>query len=121
MRFPSFVLLAALITLPAAAQTANDGSTSQMDMQNMPGMKPPAAKSNPPKNTEPVKPLPTPDTPKDNMGDMPMDHSGATHGMASMEGMSGMSETGLLGSYPMTRDASGTSFSASSRCATAVG
>jgi len=110
MRFPSFVLLAALITLPAAAQTANDGSTSQMDMQNMPGMKPPAAKANPPKNTEPVKPLPAPDTPKDNMGDMPMDRSGAMHGMASMDGMSGMSETGLLGSYPMTRDASGTSW-----------
>jgi hypothetical protein len=107
MRFPSFVLLATLITLPAAAQTASDGSMSQMDMQNMPGMKPPTTKATPPKAPEPVKPPPAPVAPKDDMGDMPMDHSDAMHGM---DGMSGMSENGLLGSYPMTRDASGTSW-----------
>jgi len=103
MRFLSFVLLATLVTLPTAAQTANDGSMSQMDTQNMPGMKPPAAKTNPPKKSEPAKP-PAPVAPKDSMGDMPMDRSDAMHGM------DGMSETGLLGSYPMTRDASGTSW-----------
>jgi hypothetical protein len=108
MRFPSFVLLATLITLPAAAEAAGGSSMSQMDMQNMPGMgpsKPADTKAEPPKKADTPSPVPAP--PSDAMPGTKMDTMGSMDGMS---GMSGMSATGLLGSYPMTRDASGTSW-----------
>ncbi|HEX2593757.1 MAG TPA: hypothetical protein VHL34_19820, partial [Rhizomicrobium sp.] len=77
-------LLAALLSSTAYAD----------DMAGMPGMAAPPPQS-------------APAAPPDTMGDMDM--SGMKHDMAAMPGMA-MPSTGILGSYPMSRDASGTSW-----------
>jgi hypothetical protein len=85
------LLFAAFIASPALAQAqaapAAD-SMAGMDMSNMPGMAGMAP------GTAPAPPV----------------AAQAAQDMANMPGKAGMASTGVLGPYPMTRDASGTSW-----------
>src|SRR3569833_2906050 len=106
MRHLPYLLLMALAATPAFAQP----------MPNMPGMDMPKAASAPPTHPEHGEgpSAPSAPTPHSDMDAMPgMDHQampGMDHEAGMMGSMPGMSMSGALGSYPMTRDASGTSW-----------
>src|SRR3569833_3365121 len=106
MRHLPYLLLMALAATPAFAQP----------MPNMPGMDMPKAASAPPAHPAHGEgpSAPSAPTPHSDMDAMPgMDHQampGMDHEAGMMGSMPGMSMSGALGSYPMTRDASGTSW-----------
>jgi hypothetical protein len=100
-------VFAALSALPGLAQASDApqqpsgmGSMPMGDMSNMPGMGPQPANGSNTTNT--------PSNSNSTQNTQGMDKSGM-QGM-DMQGMEGMPSTGILGSYPMTRDASGTSW-----------
>ena len=94
MRVACLFFLVSVVTIPAFAQTSNapasSTSGSMGDMGNMPGMGPgPTAGSSTNGSSNTMENLPRTN-------------------MSGMEGMNAMPSAGILGSYPMTRDASGT-------------